>query len=377
MNETLITNILPALNKCQRNWIDDSVTQSHIDLLLNVANGTPTKQNVNFFKVIAVTHDNVKKQIFDLAHSEGIELDTDNNLMPNATELLYLNKEFIQKQVTGWIKSQISQSIPPFENFVYEEFKCHRDVGFIVEALIYDLRFQTNEKTRMIAQSYYSNNQVQVRRFAENAAHQYMKSLINDYILQNVLAPIFQNSVSQIIRTNKNAEPNMTINTSNLMQGLIDTIQLGLAQLPVYIPGITRQTGYKKDNFNTQVLAPLLLIWCRNTDKTYERIQAKEWDTDLKWTHHVSLNVGISSGAVATAAQLLGYKTGFCGCFNPTEVQNLLHNKLGITSNNFPEIMLGIGMPEVNIDTNICVNPIGKKYIRRRQPLTRANVVTI
>jgi nitroreductase len=375
MEQNLIS-ILESLNRCQRNWIDDSVSQEHIELLLNVAQSTPTKQNVNYFKVYAVTNDLIKKEIFHYAHSEGVETDSNTNAMPNTTDLLLKNKEFIQKQVTGWIKQQVVDGVSPFNNYTYDESKCHRDIGFIVEALIYDLRFQTNEKIRDIAQIYYVNGVVQVRQFAENAAHNYLKTLINNYILKNLSAPLFQNQVSQTIISGKDGEMTTSITAVSLLQNLIDVIQKGLNYLPSYIAGNPRQI-YINNNYNTQVLAPLLLIWCRNSDDTYKRIKTKEYDTELKITHHVSLNVGISSGAVVTTAQLLGYRTGFCGCYNPTDIQKILKNKLNIVKNNFPVIMLGIGMPESNIDTNICVAPIGKKYTRRRQPLARPSVVTI
>lgn len=375
--EQNLLQVLPSLNKCQRNWIDDSVTQEHINLLLQVAQSTPTKQNVNFFRVIAITNDNLKKEIFKFAHSEGIERDNNPNLMPNAVNLLYKNKEFIQKQVTGWIKHQIKNNVAPFNNkYIYEEFKCHRDVGFIVEALINDLRYQTNEKIRTIASSYYVNNVVQVRRFAENAAHNYMKNLISTYILKNKRAPLYQNSVSQIVLAGQSGELNTSVTAASLIQSFINVIQNGIEHLPAYIPGVPRFTS-NLNNYNTQVLAPLLLIWCRNMDTTYDRIKLHEYDDALKLEYHVSLNIGISSGAVATAAQLLGYKTGFCGCFNPDDIKNILSNKLNIKDNNHPIIMLGIGLPEEEIGTNICVDSFGRKYVRRRQALTRANPITV
>jgi hypothetical protein len=71
---------------------------------------------------------------------------------PHAQHLLELNRAFIQKEITAWIRAQIAGNIAPFTTlFDYDEYKCERDVGFIVDRLIWDIGHGGNLKTRAAA----------------------------------------------------------------------------------------------------------------------------------------------------------------------------------------------------------------------------------
>ena len=57
-----------------------------------------------------------------------------------ASELLYLNKLFIQEELIGWIDYQISHDIEPFDGqFSFNSAKCSRDVGLIIDAVMADI----------------------------------------------------------------------------------------------------------------------------------------------------------------------------------------------------------------------------------------------
>jgi len=71
---------------------------------------------------------------------------------PNAQHLLELNRAFMQKEITAWIRTQISGNIAPFtSSFDYDEYKCERDVGFIIDRLIWDIGHGGNLKMRAAA----------------------------------------------------------------------------------------------------------------------------------------------------------------------------------------------------------------------------------
>ena len=73
---------------------------------------------------------------------------------PNTQYLLELNRAFIQREVSTWIRAQITANAAPFTSaFDYDEYKCERDVGFIVDRLIWDLGHGGNLKIRAAAQS--------------------------------------------------------------------------------------------------------------------------------------------------------------------------------------------------------------------------------
>ena len=71
---------------------------------------------------------------------------------PNAARLLEMNRVFIQKEVTEWIQYQITNNIAPFTSaFDYDEYKCERDVGLIIDRLIHDVTHGGNLKMRSAA----------------------------------------------------------------------------------------------------------------------------------------------------------------------------------------------------------------------------------
>jgi hypothetical protein len=71
---------------------------------------------------------------------------------PHAQHLLELNRAFIQKEITNWIRAQIAGNTAPFTtSFDYDEYKCERDVGFIVDRLIWDIGHSGNLKMRAAA----------------------------------------------------------------------------------------------------------------------------------------------------------------------------------------------------------------------------------
>ena len=74
---------------------------------------------------------------------------------PNAQRLLEMNRVFIQREVTSWIEYQVANATVGsiWETFDYDEYKCERDVGFIVDRLQWDIGHGGNLKVRAAAQS--------------------------------------------------------------------------------------------------------------------------------------------------------------------------------------------------------------------------------
>ncbi len=74
----------------------------------------------------------------------------------SAATLLSLNRSFIQKEVIGWIQHQIDNNISPFVGaFNYDASLCERDVGLIIDAMIFDLKYGGSDRTVSAALKYY------------------------------------------------------------------------------------------------------------------------------------------------------------------------------------------------------------------------------
>lgn len=76
----------------------------------------------------------------------------------SAAQLLSLNRTFIQKEVVGWIANQVNSNESPFTStFVYNERLCERDIGLLIDSMIFDLRWGGSNRTVSAALKYYGN----------------------------------------------------------------------------------------------------------------------------------------------------------------------------------------------------------------------------
>jgi hypothetical protein len=73
----------------------------------------------------------------------------------NAAKLLELNRQFIQREIVEWTEEQILTNTAPFStSFTYDTVKCERDMGYIIDAVIYDLTHGGNSRSRAAALAY-------------------------------------------------------------------------------------------------------------------------------------------------------------------------------------------------------------------------------
>lgn len=73
----------------------------------------------------------------------------------SAARLLEMNRRFIQREIVEWTDYQIANNTAPFTSgFTYDSKKCERDMGYIIDAFIYDLTHGGNVKSREVALSY-------------------------------------------------------------------------------------------------------------------------------------------------------------------------------------------------------------------------------
>ena len=148
---------------------------------------------------------------------------------PAATNLLARNRSYIQAEVIAWINYQITNNLAPFSTgFTYNATKCSRDIGFIVDALVYDLSHGGNQKVVAAAQAYvnaltgtnpsttgtYSLLSAQASQ--DVAGYNYMVTIIQR-IIQN-LAPTstYQATVTRVSDSTQTAETGASTLITNL-----------------------------------------------------------------------------------------------------------------------------------------------------------------
>ena len=161
---------------------------------------------------------------------------------PNAKRLLELNTPFIQREVTEWIDRQVTTNTAPFTtSFVYAQDRCERDVGLVIDALLYDIGHGGNVKSRGAALAYVNaitedNPGVYVNLAAEAdediAAYNYMLTVIESVLNNEAPAVNYQvlngdNStavVPQYIDTNYTAEVDAMTDITELVTIITDAL---------------------------------------------------------------------------------------------------------------------------------------------------------
>jgi len=160
-------------------------------------------------------------------------------LYPNALYLLESNKEFVQREILGYINSRISAGDPEFSGYIYDTELCMRDSGYVLDAWIFDLKYGGNTATRRVSQGYWNGNVAVIdgTRLPEIRGYQFARTLINDYILKNILATPYQNAVDQIRDLSKTSEADAD-DVITLVSGIVtNVIQNGLSVVPAEIGG--------------------------------------------------------------------------------------------------------------------------------------------
>lgn len=108
---------------------------------------------------------------------------------PNAGYLLQQNRTFIQKEAAEWVKYQITTGTGIWSGFTNDNLaSCERDMGLVLDAIIYDITHTGNAKTIEAARSYFTALGVLIPAIAD----EYLQnSAAIDYLVtvaQSVLA---------------------------------------------------------------------------------------------------------------------------------------------------------------------------------------------
>lgn len=175
-----------------------------------------------------------KKLIKNYSFTPGVGLDAD--LRPGAYSLISQNRTFIIKEIVAYIQNLIDAGDPDYVGYTYNVAKCERDSGYVIDALLHDLKYGGNESIYETASAYWDGNVAQIdgNRIPEYEAYQFAATLINTYILTNTLDPSPEQAVTlQVIDETKTAEANTSTRVTTLLNNVVSVIQNGLSNLPV------------------------------------------------------------------------------------------------------------------------------------------------
>lgn len=152
---------------------------------------------------------------------------------PNAVVALTNNKQWIQDETIGYINAQIAANNSPYStSFTYDQDKCFRDVGLIVDHLIKDLDesvYNTvNANSIISAKLYYGSDGTSriIGQEAETAdSIAYVRELCQDAIIKT--APAQTYSATSQDTTHSTAEAGTEQQALDNIQIIIDVINGG------------------------------------------------------------------------------------------------------------------------------------------------------
>lgn len=173
---------------------------------------------------------------------------------PAAQHLLELNRAFIQKEISDWIRFQVTNNVAPFISaYDYDEYKFERDVGFVLDRLIWDIGHGGNAKILAVAKAFvgvdsliglsgageflvstendtYTTLAADKEEFA--AAYGYVKILVTTVLANSAPTVTYQSAgldstavVAQYINTDYTAETGITGTTNALLNIVITALQ--------------------------------------------------------------------------------------------------------------------------------------------------------
>lgn len=148
-------------------------------------------------------------------------------------KLLELNKKFIQEEVIAWIDQQILINAAPFSNFTYNSDLCKRDVGLLLDAMIFDLRYGEYYRTVSAALKYFQEASalgdpaiaIGEQLSQTLAAIDKVNSLAQSVIVNDTISPLYQNIAIQIIDNAYIKETNAEVvflDLINVVKDIID-----------------------------------------------------------------------------------------------------------------------------------------------------------
>lgn len=171
-------------------------------------------------------------------------------LLPNAVTLIESNKRFIQEEAMAYIQFNVANNISPYVNFTYNADKCRRDVSYILEGYISDLKRGGNRQTIFNAEKYWENGVAQVDgdRQPEIYAHTFIRDLIENFILTNTEFANRQILVNQVIDFEADVEIFAKTRIKELSNIILDVIEFGLSRVPTKISnrGYVKLPGFYK-----------------------------------------------------------------------------------------------------------------------------------
>jgi len=146
-----------------------------------------------------------------------------------AAALITLNRTFLAEEIIAWMNYNVLNSVAPFgAGFIYDQTICKRDVGLLVDAFVFDLKYGGYNRTISAGLKYYQSASAliaittQLSEYLAVLTH--LESLMLDIIDNTVIIPVRNTIYDQIIDPAYQAESGSDTVIHDLILALKDVI---------------------------------------------------------------------------------------------------------------------------------------------------------
>jgi hypothetical protein len=151
-----------------------------------------------------------------------------------ARDTVKLNKEFIQAEVIAYITTNYS-------SVAYSKTKCKQDVGFIIDAISYDLTYGGNWQSVKAGEAYWEGTNLQINsseKTATLAAYGYLKTILQSISRNTTVNPALNTTVTQIT-SGKEGSVAAANTINSLMTNIIDIVTNGTGTETITYPSVS------------------------------------------------------------------------------------------------------------------------------------------
>jgi hypothetical protein len=227
--------------------------------------GATTKEitsglNYNVGSLLASTRVKVSADIIYDMVSSGLSTEP-SLILPNPSNIdaQFVNARTQIVQNYAFIKADVSQYLSNNYSSVWTglqatgQAKCQRDIGYILDAIRYDITYGGNIQTLIIGGSYYSNYSYTIASSeltAINAAYGFLKTLINQIARKQTVTPQSGNLTAQVTAGLGDTVGTAATFAQDRVQNIIDWIANGTAPTTIN-PDITWTSINLQNAFNS------------------------------------------------------------------------------------------------------------------------------
>jgi hypothetical protein len=161
-----------------------------------------------------------------------------------AAAILQANRTFIRAEIVAWINVQIAGGAGVWTGFTYDSATCSRDVGYIVDALTFDLLYGGNGKTINVAESYYYNGAIVAEQSQSILAMGHLQTILESIVENTAITKSSGNIENQNTSLTPVGSTTAATTLTDLIAIISDVLQNGVDVLPdliepTYINGNT------------------------------------------------------------------------------------------------------------------------------------------